>query len=281
LPVSRLELFAELCARLEPTAESSRLIAAPPPAVVLAGRRLLLAEDHPASRDYVREVLIRAGAEVILASDGDAAIARCGDSAFDAVLMDVSMPGRDGLTATKIIRLLTGHATTPIIALTAHAGAEELSACLAAGMSDHLVKPVSPEDLLATLARWLPASAGPIAAPVDRSLLDTALGLARTGDPTLYRRLLTTFADEQRDGPARLAEAAASGDILTLSRIAQGLVEIAPMLGATTLETAALAVLGDGPEASRPSVAALTNALTDTLAAITGVAPPPRPEVAQ
>jgi len=72
------------------------------------------------------------------------------------ILMDIHMPEMDGLEATAKIRALPGYAHVPIIALTAEAFTEERERCLQAGMNDHLSKPVRPNDLFATLLRWLP-----------------------------------------------------------------------------------------------------------------------------
>nr|WP_283949692.1 response regulator [Limobrevibacterium gyesilva] len=119
----------------------------------LAGLRVLLAEDNPTNQLITRTLLQRAGATVELVADGASAVAAAGASSFDVVLMDLQMPGMDGLEAARAIR-----AGEPpgrrlrIIGLTAAIGPDTERACRAAGMDTHLGKPVSRAYLLRTLA---------------------------------------------------------------------------------------------------------------------------------
>lgn len=122
-----------------------------------AGTRVLLAEDNPVGALLARTLLRREGCVVETAASGDEAVEAMARARYDLVLMDMRMPGADGPAATRIIRA-TGD-RTPIVALTANAFAEDRRACLEAGMNDHLVKPLEPEQLRAVLARWTNATA--------------------------------------------------------------------------------------------------------------------------
>lgn len=122
----------------------------------LRAAHILLVEDDPLNRE-VAAVLVEemTGAPVDLADSAEQAIAKVQATTYDLILMDLLMPGIDGLEATRRIRALPGYATTPIVALTANAFAEDRERCLAAGMNDHLGKPVVPERLQAVLEHWL------------------------------------------------------------------------------------------------------------------------------
>ncbi len=122
--------------------------------------RILLVEDEPVNQEASREIIESAGLSVDVAEDGRIAVDKARANAYDLILMDVQMPGMNGIEATQAIRALPGHARTPIIAMTANAFAEDRAACLAAGMNDHLGKPVRPAALYATLLRWLSAPEG-------------------------------------------------------------------------------------------------------------------------
>ncbi|MFV3074593.1 PAS domain S-box protein [Niveispirillum fermenti] len=136
-------------------ADPAPLPPAPAAADVLSGARILVVEDNELNQMIARGFLQQAGAEVHLADDGAAAIACVTRAAFDLILMDVQMPGMDGLEATRAIRALPNGQAIPILALSAAVQESELQGCLDAGMNDHIPKPFAPEQLLSTLRRWL------------------------------------------------------------------------------------------------------------------------------
>ena len=116
---------------------------------------VLLVEDVIVNQDLARLILEAGGHSVEVASDGVEAIQMVRKGGFDLVLMDVQMPGMDGLTATRHIRALDDpcHAV-PIIAMTANVLPQQVATFKAAGMDDHVGKPFKRAELYATVARW-------------------------------------------------------------------------------------------------------------------------------
>jgi PAS domain S-box-containing protein len=120
-----------------------------------AGRRILIADDDPMSREVVKELLEDIGLSVDAAEDGEVAVSLASKTAYVAIFMDMQMPHVNGLDSAQRIRKLPDYRNTPIIAMTANAFAEDKARCFEAGMNDFLVKPFDPDTLFATLQRSL------------------------------------------------------------------------------------------------------------------------------
>lgn len=122
----------------------------------IAGARVLVVDDHVVNRRAIELVLQPFGVEATLAESGEGALELLGTEVFDAVLMDVYMPGMDGRDATRALRAGTGpNRATPVVAVTASATPKDWEACLAAGMDAHVAKPIDPMELYAALAQVL------------------------------------------------------------------------------------------------------------------------------
>jgi CheY-like chemotaxis protein len=120
---------------------------------------VLLVEDNEVNQVVGIAMLRSIGLAADLASGGLQAVEKAARHHFDAIVMDVHMPGMDGLEATRRIRKLPGYEHVPVIALTADASLGEQERCIASGMNDYLPKPVDIGKLTERLSRWLPRAA--------------------------------------------------------------------------------------------------------------------------
>ncbi|WP_291876720.1 ATP-binding protein [Caulobacter sp.] len=122
----------------------------------ITGLRVLVVDDHVVNRRAIELVLQPFGVDATLAESGEEALELLNAEVFDAVLMDVYMPGMDGREATRILRAGSGpNRETPVIAVTASATPKDWDACMAAGMNGHVAKPIDPVELFGALAQVL------------------------------------------------------------------------------------------------------------------------------
>lgn len=234
-----------------------------------AGARALLAEDNEANQMVALELLSRLGIELDIVGNGREAVemARRNPGRYTAILMDMQMPEMDGLEATRVLRADPAFQTLPIIAMTANAMKQDLDACLAAGMNDHITKPIDRTAMLATLRRWLPrttttaastaAPPQPAAAPADDAPpvlegINVADTLTRLGlGFGNLRKMLIRFADGQGKILEDLRAAVTAGDETAAARHAHAIAGAAGSLGADTLRAAAKALEQAGRDGRR------------------------------
>jgi signal transduction histidine kinase/DNA-binding response OmpR family regulator len=216
----------------------------------LRGASVLLVEDNEVNQELALEVLESLGLKVSLAENGKVALAMLEDGDFDAVLMDCQMPVMDGFEATRLIRSQARFADLPILAMTANAMSGDRERCLAAGMNEHISKPINQESLALTLAHWLaPGGGAPAAVPEQdyRALrgagIDVDFGLGRLhGNEIAYRKLMQQLQAMQARFDGQVRDALAAGETERARRLVHNLQGMAANLGAGQLAAAASAL---------------------------------------
>ncbi|PZP99937.1 MAG: hypothetical protein DI587_09025 [Variovorax paradoxus] len=192
----------------------------------LAGLSILVVDDSEINREVAQRILQRAGATVVLASDGQQALDRLGDSTaatVDIVLMDVQMPVMDGIEATRRLRREAHLAHLPVVALTAGAFKSQQDAAWAAGMNGFIGKPFDVAEAIALIRRLTGRDGTPAAvtAPGTRRAaltlpalpgIDLAQGLQIWSDERAYRRFLARFLDEHGANAQEIRALLAAGD---------------------------------------------------------------------
>jgi signal transduction histidine kinase/DNA-binding response OmpR family regulator len=224
------------------------------------GVRILLVEDNETNQQVATELLESEGAAVTVADHGGIAVKLLTEGpqppSFDVVLMDLQMPEMDGHTATRLLRADARFTDLPILAMTAHALTEERQRCLDSGMNDHISKPIDPDSLFATLARWVKRGARELPAVPVRARdaaedvaipeidgIDVAGGLKRVaGNRRLYRSLLEQFAEKQAGATTQIAGALEQGDRALAERLAHTVKGVAGNIGIGRVQAAAAAV---------------------------------------
>jgi two-component system, sensor histidine kinase and response regulator len=248
----------------------------------IQGARVLLVEDNEINQQVAREILEGAGLNVALVNNGQEAVNAVMENSYDAVLMDVQMPVMDGYTATHKIRewekevreqrtadrsqdapLSPQSSELPIIAMTAHAMAGDEDKSLKAGMNGHVTKPIDPDQLFATLQKWIRPGAkrvrgrqpevfinGPGAAqriPQEEELpgylpgFDLPDGLKRLqGNKRLYRKLLLNFAKNYAGAAGDIRSAVDAKDFERAHSLVHNIKGMAGNLAATDLQESAV-----------------------------------------
>lgn len=209
------------------------------------GQRLLLVEDNPINREIALTLLGDVGFDVDVAHDGREACEKVAANGLDyaAVLMDVQMPVMDGIAATREIRGVFSAAELPVIAMTAHAYAEERRRCLDAGMVDHIAKPLDHKQLIDVLLRHMIRRSASIGPPRSVDIADALDRLI--GRKELLHKLLLNFAEQYHDVAQSLQALLAQGNTEEAHRICHNLKAVCGSLGlpfvagaAEALETA-------------------------------------------
>jgi CheY-like chemotaxis protein/HPt (histidine-containing phosphotransfer) domain-containing protein len=210
--------------------------------------RVLLAEDNAINQKVALRLLERLGYGADVVGDGRQALARLDHAAYDVILMDVQMPEMDGLEASRAICARWAASERPrIIAMTAEAMSGDRDKCLAAGMDDYIVKPVTLDRLAAALAKCRPlaAATAPGAAPrVEKQRIAAGTALDRAvlaqlredlGGAAALREVIRSFLDQTPSVLSALHDAAARADVPSIRRAAHMIKGTSSMLGAREL----------------------------------------------
>jgi len=237
----------------------------------IRGAQVLLVEDNEINQQVAKEILEGSGLKVAVANNGQEGVDAVMKNQYDAILMDIQMPVMDGYTASREIRNLKSEIrNVPIIAMTAHAMNGDEQKSIEAGMNDHVTKPIDPDQLFATLQRWimqvekraavlkrLPASgeqqlsnasaepdqAVPEKVQLPESLpgFDLKAGLSRLmGNKRLYRKLLIDFGTNYSGVAGEIWKALEAKDFKQAHSLIHDLKGLCGNLEATELQTAAV-----------------------------------------
>jgi len=207
---------------------------------------------------------------------------------FDGVLMDCQMPVLDGYAATRQLRRQSRLQALPVIAMTANAMVGDRDKAIAAGMDDHIAKPIKVEEMFATLARWIrPAATGaevsgsgvdggrdPLAGVAG---IDCRAGVAAMmGDDALYRHLLRMFRDRETDFARRFQAARNNGAPAAAMRMAHDLKSVSGSLAVVAVHEAAAdleraCIAGADDAAIEPLVRTVDGRLAPVIAQLRGL----------
>ncbi len=216
--------------------------------------RVLLVEDNEINQQLAKEMLENAKLIVTVAGNGSEAVRAVSESEYDAVLMDLQMPEMDGYESTSAIRNDLRFRDLPIIAMTAHAMTGDREKCIEAGMNDYVSKPVDPDQLFSTLAKWIrpgKRKASSESIPQENRYcedqqdkrpfpelpgIDVATGMARSSNnKKLYRSLLLKFYKNFYNVSDEMRKALHMGDRKKARNLAHSLKGVSGNIGASDI----------------------------------------------
>ena len=261
----------------------------------LRGAYLLLVEDNPVNQELALDILQDAGLRIDVADNGAIALDMLDKNPYEGILMDCQMPVMDGFEATRKIRADSRFTTLPILAMTANTMNGDREMCLAAGMNDHIGKPIDVDQLFIALNHWIPFSpnrqfnttseaentgnAGTRTMLWEHDLpdipcLDLELAMRRMGENAkLMNKLIYRFIETQAEAMTRIRTALDNEDIASASREAHSIKGLAGNIGATHLQTCAstleMVLKHQETRQIAPSFEAMTQALDIVIGQIT------------
>jgi PAS domain S-box-containing protein len=269
----------------------------------IGGARILLVEDSHINQQVAAEVLGNVGLVVQIVDNGPDAIRMVKSLDFDLVLMDIQMPGMDGLEATTHIRKLEKGKNLPIIAVTAHALEEDRQLCLAVGMDDHVPKPIDKKQLFDSMLELIPHREQPMKVPAEekpkegsgQSLPEAMVGIDVTagvqrldGNHVLYHSLLLDFANEFANVLDEVRSSMPGGekeDVTVARRLVHSVKGMSGNLAATDLHIAASSLekaITEDRQGSWPSLMeSFTKAVNVVLHSIETLAEGEKPDVSK
>jgi PAS domain S-box-containing protein len=268
------------------------------------GRHVLLVEDNAINREFAIELLRSMNIEADEAVNGEEALALVQRYQYDCILMDIQMPVMDGLEAARRIRALARQpggerfASLPIIAMTALAMARDAEESRAAGMNDHVTKPVEPQSLFSCLAKWLPAAstdalaetyavnnapARVVCSPELLGLqsLQVSEGVRRIGGKeTAYRKQLKRFREHYANAVDELQRVLQTDNLMAAENYCHSLKGVAGNIGANAFYECVAGIDALLKQQQRPAaenIEQLRDLLQQVMTDIDSLAAPPAP----
>ncbi len=219
----------------------------------ISGASILLVEDNELNQEVAVGLLSEASLKVDIAENGQQALDKLNQDGYDLVLMDIQMPVMDGYAATRAIRQQKRFEKLPILAMTANAMQQDYDACIAAGMNDHIAKPIDPRDLFGKLIKWIQPAAGRENVAKSKKIstsrtkikttmpkiegVDVELGLSRVlGKLPRYINMLRSYVANQQSVPTQITDALDIRDYEAAERLAHTAKTVAGNIGATELQ---------------------------------------------
>lgn len=192
----------------------------------IVGAHVLLVEDNDINQEIATELLYMAGIEVSTACNGEEAVNMALANHYDAILMDIQMPIMDGYEATRSIRRNPDRQLISIIAMTANAMSGDREKCLEAGMNDHIPKPINPQEVFRTLAKWIEPTGKELpktinnngehdtVAQLELPNFDVDSAMARmSGNQKAYLKMLAKVVQSQGGSVTTVSQAMANNDV--------------------------------------------------------------------